>query len=96
MVTVVWSEETRRHLPGAEIWVGVNTPGSEVPGRVDALLSALEERGHPVAAATAHDDTALEDVHEREFLRHLSRVHAEWMDSEIPELVGQDRVVPYM
>ena len=96
MVTVVWSEETRRHLPGAEIWVGVNTPGSEVPERVDALRSALEERGHPVAAATAHDDTALEDVHERDFLRHLSRVHAEWMDSEIPDLVGQDRVVPYM
>jgi acetoin utilization deacetylase AcuC-like enzyme len=96
MVTVVWSEDTRRHLPGAEIWVGVNTPGSEVPERVDALLSTLKGDGHQVVESDAHDDTALEAVHEPEFLRHLSRVHAEWMASEIPELVGQDRVVPYM
>ena len=27
---------------------------------------------------------------------HLETVHAEWMRSGIPELVGQDRVVPYM
>lgn len=96
MVTVVWSEDTRRHLPGAEIWVGVNTPGSEVPERVDVLLSTLKGEGHQVVESDAHDDAALEAVHEPEFLRHLSHVHAEWMASEIPDLVGQDRVVPYM
>jgi acetoin utilization deacetylase AcuC-like enzyme len=96
MTTVVWSETTRRHLPGAEIWVGVTTPGTEVPERVDTILAVLRDAGHDVLEATGHDDAALEDVHAPEFVRHLSQVHAEWMASEIPDLVGQDRVVPYM
>jgi acetoin utilization deacetylase AcuC-like enzyme len=96
MTTVVWSETTLRHLPGAEIWVGVNTPGTEVPARVETILAALRDAGHDVVEAMGHDDAALEAVHEPQFLRHLSRVHAEWMASEIPGLVGQDRVVPYM
>ena len=32
---------TRLHLPRHEIWVGVPTPGTEVPERVDAILAAL-------------------------------------------------------
>ncbi len=96
MTTVVWSETTRLHLPGAEIWVGVNTPGTELPERVDWILEALRTAGHPLVTAASHPDTALEAVHAPEFLRHLATVHGSWMASEIPELVGQDKVVPYM
>ncbi len=38
---VVWSAETRRHLPMREVWVGVATDGTEVPERVDRILDAL-------------------------------------------------------
>ncbi len=97
MTSVVWSPETRRHAPGAEIWVGVRTPGTEVAERVDRILAALEEAGgFDVRTATAHDDDALLAVHDVALVRHLAGVAREWADSGIPELVGQDRVVPYM
>ena len=40
---VVWDERCRLHEPGAEIFVGVRTPGTEMPARADALLAALGE-----------------------------------------------------
>ena len=42
---VVWSDACRRHDPGGEIWVGVRTPSTEVPERVDVILDALTEGG---------------------------------------------------
>ncbi len=92
---VVWSATTREHLPGAEVWVGVPTPGTEVPERVDVVLEALRHAGHPVQEARAHDDAALLAVHDADFVEHLRTVHDEWMASGIPELVGQRTVVPY-
>ncbi len=93
---VVWAPVTRLHEPKGEIWVGVPNPGDEVPERVDLILGACVRAGLAPVEATAHDDTILEQVHDRGFLRHLASVHDEWMASEIPGLVGQDRVVPYM
>jgi acetoin utilization deacetylase AcuC-like enzyme len=71
-------------------------PGDEVAERVDRILDACGRAGFELVEAPAHDDAILEQVHDRRFLRHLATVHDEWMQSEIPGLVGQDRVVPYM
>lgn len=96
MTKVVWSPQTRLHDPGSEVWVGVPTPGTEVPGRVDRILARLTEAGFELVEASAHDDTVLAAVHDPALLRHLETVHDEWLRSGIPELVGQERVVPYM
>jgi acetoin utilization deacetylase AcuC-like enzyme len=96
MIKVVWSPATRLHEPKGEVWVGVPNPGDEVPERVDRILEALGAAGLEAIEAAEHDDTVLATVHDPAFLRHLEAVHGEWMRSGIPELVGQDRVVPYM
>ena len=75
-VPVVWSPDTRRHLPMREVWVGVATEGTEVPERVDRILAALT--GHDLVEAVAHDDTVLHRVHTPEFVEHLRTIHDEW------------------
>lgn len=96
MTTVVWSPDTRLHDPRGEVWVGVATPGTEVAERVDRILDAVRQAGHDVVEADRHDDDVLLAVHAEAFVRHLESSYAAWMESGIPELVGQDRVVPYM
>ena len=39
---IVWSDRHRLHEPGGEVWVGLRTPGTEVPARADAIRAALE------------------------------------------------------
>ncbi len=95
-VPAVWSARTREHVPGAEVWVGVPTPGTELPERVDVIAAALREAGHRLVDAEPHDDTALLAVHEAHFVEHLRTVHDEWSAGPYVELVGQDRVVPYV
>jgi len=63
---------------------------------VDGILAALNGPGGDLMEAIRHDDTVLATVHDTALLRHLETVHHEWMRSGIPELAGQDRVVPYM
>lgn len=95
-IDVVWSPTTRDHVPSAEIWVGVRTPGTEVAERVDVLLDSLTAGGHELVEATPHGDEVLATVHDRDLLDHLAAVYARWEESGIPEEVGQDRVVPYV
>lgn len=90
---VVWSPETRLHVPRHEVWVGVPTPGTEVPARVDAVLGALT--AHPLHEAVPHDDAVLRAVHDPGLLSFLEGASAEWAAAGYEELVGQDRVVPY-
>jgi len=49
-----------------------------------------------VREATPYPDDAVLAVHDADLVRHLAGVEREWASSGIPELVGQDRVVPYM
>ncbi|MGH3498452.1 MAG: histone deacetylase family protein [Nocardioidaceae bacterium] len=91
----VWSPLTRAHDPGAEVWVGVSTPGTEVAGRVDAIRASLVSAGHPLVEATAHDEDVLRRVHDPALVDHLAGAHERWMASGIVEMSGQDRVVPY-
>jgi acetoin utilization deacetylase AcuC-like enzyme len=93
---VVWSPEVLRHEPRAEIWVGVRTPGTEVPDRARVLLAAVTAEGAEVVSARSYDDEVLGTVHDTALLHHLATVAADWAAGPYQELVGQDRVVPYV
>ena len=88
MIRVVRSSRARDHVPGAEIWLGMRTPGTEVPERVDAIEAALAD--WPIVEATAHDDEVLLRVHDAEMVEHVRTVWERW------EEYGADRVVPYL
>lgn len=88
MIRVVRSARARDHVPGAEIWLGMRTPGTEVPERVDAIEAALAD--WPIVEATAHDDDLLLRVHDAELVEHVRTVWGRW------EEYGADRVVPYL
>jgi acetoin utilization deacetylase AcuC-like enzyme len=94
--TVVWSEDVLRHEPGAEIWVGVSTPGTEVPERARVLLAAVTAAGATVVNARAYDDAVLRAVHDSALVDHLKTIAELWSQGPYEELVGQDRVVPYV
>jgi len=93
-IPVVWSPETRRHEPMREVWVGVPTDGTELPERVDRILDGLGNQ--PRVEAVVHGDEVLRRVHAEAFVDHLRTVHAEWLAGPYDDLVGQDRVAPYV
>ena len=93
-IPVVWSPETRRHEPMREVWVGVPTEGTELPARVDRILEALS--AHDRVEAAPHDDDVLTRVHDPAYVDHLRTIYAAWSEGPYAELVGQDRVVPYV
>jgi acetoin utilization deacetylase AcuC-like enzyme len=93
---VVWSDNVLRHEPRTEVWVGVPTPGTEVPDRARVLLAAVTAAGATVVDATPHGDELLLRVHDRGLVNHLRTVSADWAAGEYETLVGQDRVVPYV
>jgi acetoin utilization deacetylase AcuC-like enzyme len=92
----VWSPDTLRHDPKAEVWVGVSGPGSEVPERVEVIRKALNTSGHRLVEAEHHDDRILMSVHELRLVDHLRKVHDEWLAAGFADDPGQDRVVPYV
>jgi acetoin utilization deacetylase AcuC-like enzyme len=92
---LVWSDAHRRHVPSAEIWLGVRTPAVELPARADAIRAELERAGHPIVPATPHADGALEAVHDRALLDFLRTAHAEWEAAGLPDDPGQPEVIPY-
>ena len=96
---VVWSPTTREHDPRNEVWVGTATPAAEVAARVDTILDALRAAGHRlVEAPTAPDATsqALASVHDPELVDFLRTAADRWLEGPYVDLVGQDRVVPYL
>ena len=93
---VVWTDDHRLHDPGGEIWVGVRTPGSELPARVERIRDALEAEGASIVAAEAQPDDALHSVHDAELTTHLARAWSDWEAAGLTEDPGQDRVVPYL
>ncbi|NUR09777.1 MAG: histone deacetylase family protein [Nocardioidaceae bacterium] len=95
-VPVVFSPETRRHHPKAEVWVGVATAGTEVAARVHAIETALRDAGHRLVAPDRDADDLLPLVHDEDLLRFLRTAYERWTEGPYAELVGQDRVVPYL
>jgi acetoin utilization deacetylase AcuC-like enzyme len=94
--TVVWSPDVLRHEPRAEVWVGVSTPGTEVPARATVLLDAVTAAGATVVDAQPYDDAPLHAVHDQALVDHLRAIAEQWSQGPYEELVGQDRVVPYV
>lgn len=95
-VPFVWHPRTRRHVPSAEIWLGVRTPGTEVVERVNVIREALIRAGHPEVTARDPERGALLAVHSAELLDHLRTIHDAWVVGGYPTDPGQDRVVPYV
>ena len=78
---VVWSDEHSRHRPEGEVWVGVQTVGTEVPERAEAIRVALLEAGGRVVAAARHPDSDVERVHDPALLAYLAGAYAAWEDA---------------
>jgi acetoin utilization deacetylase AcuC-like enzyme len=95
-IPFVWHPRTRRHVPSAEIWLGVRTPGTEVVERVDVIRDALIRAGHREVTARDPDRRALLAVHSPELLEHLRTIHDAWSVGGYATDPGQDRVVPYV
>jgi acetoin utilization deacetylase AcuC-like enzyme len=92
MLPFVWSDDCLRHEPGAEVWVGVRTPATELPARTLAIREALAAAGAREVTATAHDDSALLAVHDPALVEFLRTAWDEWSKAALPS----DRVVPYV
>ena len=86
MIRVVKSAHARGHVPESEIWLGMRTPGTELPARVDAIEAALSD--WPSVEASAHADEVLLSVHDPQLVDFLRTVWSRWDLS--------DRVVPYV
>jgi acetoin utilization deacetylase AcuC-like enzyme len=95
-IPYVWSDRHRRHEPGGEVWVGVHTPGTEVPERAERIRSALRAAGAPEVPAAAHPDEAALGLHDPELVAWLRGAWDAWAASGLREDPGQDRVVPYL
>jgi acetoin utilization deacetylase AcuC-like enzyme len=91
---VVWSDRHRLHEPGGEVWVGVRTPGTELPERVDRIRAALD--GARFVDARAQGDEAVLAVHDRALLDYLAGAWGDWEAAGLTRDPGQDRVVPYI
>src|SRR5581483_2882234 len=92
VVPFVWSDDCLAHEPGGEVWVGVRTPGTEVPARAERIRASLLEAGGREVAAAAHGDEPLLAVHDERLVAFLREVWEEWAAAGLPS----DRVVPYV
>jgi acetoin utilization deacetylase AcuC-like enzyme len=93
---VVWSDRHRLHDPGGEVWVGVRTPGTEVPERAERIREALAAEGARFTEAEEQPDDAVLAVHDAALVDYLTTAWDEWQASGLTEDPGQDRVVPYL
>ena len=93
---VVWSDLHRLHEPGGEIWVGVHTPGTELPERAEAIRAELADAGAVFVDAEPQPDDALHEIHDPALTDYLARAWEAWNAAGLPVDPGQDRVVPYL
>jgi acetoin utilization deacetylase AcuC-like enzyme len=93
---VVWSDRHRLHEPGGEVWVGVRTPGTEVPARAEAIRAALTEAGARFVEADHRPDEEALALHDPALVAYLAGAWEEWEGSGLTADPGQDRVVPYL
>lgn len=95
-IPFTWSDEHVEHRPDGEVWVGVHTPGTELPERADRARAALLAAGATLVAAEPHPDGDLLAVHDPGLLDHLECAWERWRAAGLTENPGQDRVVPYI
>jgi acetoin utilization deacetylase AcuC-like enzyme len=95
-IPLVWNPAHARHEPGGEVYVGVRTPGTELPARAERIREAVEGAGAAVVDAGRHPETALTAVHSPELLEYLEGAWAAWQGAGLDTDPGQERVVPYL
>ncbi len=95
-IPLVWSDDHRLHDPGAEIWVGIRTPATEVDARAELIRDSLVAAGAPLLAAAPHGREALLAVHDEALVAYLESAWRDWTAAGLPENPGQSRVVPYI
>ncbi len=93
---VVWSDRHRLHEPGGEVWVGIRTPGTELPARAERIRESLTEDGARFVAAAGQPDAAVLAVHDPSLVAYLASAWGDWTVAGLTEDPGQDRVVPYV
>ena len=93
---VVWSDLHRLHEPGGEVWVGVRTPGTELPARAERIRAALADAGARFVDPEPPPDEAVLRVHDPALLTYLAGAWGEWQAAGLDTDPGQDRVVPYV
>ena len=93
---VVWSDDHRLHEPGGEVWLGVRTPGTELPERAERIRAALTDAGAPLVDASHQPDEAVASVHDSGLTHYLSSAWPAWREAGLDEEPGHDRVVPYL
>src|SRR5204862_3609129 len=57
---------------------------------------ALTSEGHKPVAATSHRDDVLHQVHDETMVEFLRTASERWLAGPYVDLVGQERVVPYL
>lgn len=95
MITALHHPDTARHVPGAEIWVGVAIPGTETPKRVRSILEALDRADIDPVEPSLVTPSDLGAVHDPAMVAFLRTAWERWHASGYPSDPGQDRVVPY-
>ena len=93
---VVWSDRHRLHEPGGEVYVGVRTPGTELPDRAERIRAVLEASGTRITPAAEHPDAEALALHDPAMVEYLRTAWDDWQASGLAENPGQDRVVPYL
>jgi len=91
---VVWTDLHRLHEPGGEVWVGLRTPGTEVPERAHRIRGALADA--PIVEARPQPDEVALALHDPELLDYLASAWDDWEAAGLTRDPGQDRVVPYI
>lgn len=75
---VVYSPDHARHDPAFFLVRGVARKSAEQPGRAEALLAAVRQRGDAVVAPESFGPGPRAAVHSPEYLRFLETAWAEW------------------
>jgi len=84
------------HEPGGEVWVGIRTPGTEVPARAERIRDELTAAGARLVDARPQSEAALLEVHDQALVTYLGAAWEEWEAAGLTVNPGQDRVVPYL
>jgi acetoin utilization deacetylase AcuC-like enzyme len=72
-----WDDRQRAHAPGGEFFNGALHPAAEHPGRVDAILSAVD----PTEAPSDFGLEPILRVHSADYVEFLRTAHDQWRDA---------------
>ncbi len=90
------SSRGRDHVPEGEVYVGVRTPGTEVPERAALIEAELIEAGARRVEAEPQPDNEALALHDPVLIDWLRGAWSEWEHSGLAEDPGADRVTPYL